>query len=158
MATFSNIWSLVGVTLNREFAKLTSFSLADKCSESLDPKAKNRAGYFTLKFVCEIRFWRHKGSNIYGADEGPRTCVLLHLKWLYLSTERMFKTFFIFAFQEVLNCESGSAEPLSIMYSTLLRNYEAVKEEYTIVRKRYDEVAASHSAAVAKVNHSEVGR
>jgi hypothetical protein len=55
-----------------------------------------------------------------------------------------------------LNCEGGSAEPLSIMYSTLLRNYEAVKEEYTHVRKRYDELAASHSAAVAKLNQSEV--
>ena len=44
------------------------------------------------------------------------------------------------------------------MYSTLLRNYEAVKEEYSHIRKRFDDLAASHSAAVAKLNHSEVGQ
>ena len=57
-----------------------------------------------------------------------------------------------------MNCEGGSAEPLSIMYGSLLRNYEEVKEEYTHVRKRYDDLAASHSAADAKLEHSQVGQ
>ena len=61
-------------------------------------------------------------------------------------------------FQEVLNCDGSSAEPLSIMYGSLLRNYEEVKEEYSHVRKRYDDLAASHSAAVAKLEHSQVGQ
>lgn len=62
----------------------------------------------------------------------------------------------LFLFQEVFNCEAGGAEPLSIMYGTLLRSYEDVKEENTHVRKRFDELAASHSAAVAKLEHSQV--
>lgn len=58
----------------------------------------------------------------------------------------------------MLNPESGSpSESLSLMYGTLLRNYEAVKDDYTLVRRRYDDLVASHSAAVAKLEHSQVG-
>ena len=58
--------------------------------------------------------------------------------------------------QEVLNAEGG--EPLSLMYSQLLQNYENVKDEYSLLRKRYDDLAASHSAAVSKLEHSQVRR
>ena len=56
--------------------------------------------------------------------------------------------------QEVLNSESG--EPLSLMYSQLLHNYENVKDDYTLVRKRHDDLVASHSDAVSKLEHSQV--
>ena len=56
--------------------------------------------------------------------------------------------------QEVLNAEGG--EPLSLMYSQLLQNYENVKDDYSLVRKRYDDLVASHSDAVSKLEHSQV--
>lgn len=56
--------------------------------------------------------------------------------------------------QEVLSAEGG--EPLSLMYSQLLQNYENVKDDYSLVRKRYDDLVASHSAAVSKLEHSQV--
>ena len=43
-----------------------------------------------------------------------------------------------------------------MMYGTLLRNYEAVKEDYSLIRKRYDDLVSSHSAAVNKLEHSQV--
>lgn len=58
--------------------------------------------------------------------------------------------------QEILNSEGGPGESLSIMYGTLLRNYEAVKDDYTMIRSRYDDLAASHSAAVAKLEREGV--
>ena len=39
----------------------------------------------------------------------------------------------------------------------LMRNYEAVKEDYTVLRTRFDELAGSHGAAVAKLEHLQVG-
>ena len=45
-----------------------------------------------------------------------------------------------------------------MMYGTLLRNYEAVKEDYSLIRKRYDDLVSSHSAAVNKLEHSQVRR
>ena len=42
------------------------------------------------------------------------------------------------------------------MYSQLLQNYENVKDDYTLVRKRYDDLVASHSDAVSKLEHSQV--
>ncbi len=38
--------------------------------------------------------------------------------------------------QELLSRDSGPGESLSIMYSTLLRKYESVKEEYAMVNRR----------------------
>ena len=58
--------------------------------------------------------------------------------------------------QEVLNAEGGPGESLGMMYGTLLRNYEAVKEDYSLIRKRYDDLVSSHSAAVNKLEHSQV--
>ena len=63
-------------------------------------------------------------------------------------------TYFSRQQQEVLNAEGG--EPLSLMYSQLLQNYENVKDDYTLVRKRYDDLVASHSDAVSKLEHSQV--
>ena len=62
---------------------------------------------------------------------------------------------FVFA-QEVLNAEGGPGDSLGMMYGTLLRNYEAVKEDYSLIRKRYDDLVSSHSAAVNKLEHSQV--
>ena len=42
------------------------------------------------------------------------------------------------------------------MYSQLLQNYENVKDDYSLLRKRYDDLVASHSAAVSKLEHSQV--
>ena len=58
--------------------------------------------------------------------------------------------------QEVLNAEGGPGDSLGMMYGTLLRNYEAVKEDYSLIRKRYDDLVSSHSAAVNKLEHSQV--
>ena len=44
------------------------------------------------------------------------------------------------------------------MYSQLLHNYENVKDDYTLVRKRHDDLVASHSDAVSKLEHSQVSR
>jgi len=57
--------------------------------------------------------------------------------------------------QEILNVEGGPSESMSIMYGTLLRKYETVKDDYGLISKRYDDLVASHSAAVAKLEHSQ---
>merc|ERR1712079_742729 len=57
--------------------------------------------------------------------------------------------------QDVLNAAEGG-EPYSLMYSQLLQNYENVKDDYSLLRKRYDDLVASHSAAVSKLEHSQV--
>ena len=49
-----------------------------------------------------------------------------------------------------------TGEPYSLMYSQLLQNYENVKDDFDIIRKRYDDLVASHSAAVSKLEHSQV--
>lgn len=59
------------------------------------------------------------------------------------------------AFQNILNSEGGPGDSLSIMYGTLLQNYEAVKDDYNLLRRRYDDLAASHQSAVAKLEHSQ---
>ena len=56
--------------------------------------------------------------------------------------------------QEVLSAEGG--ESLSLMYSQLLQNYENVKDDFSMLRKRYDDLVASHSAAVSKLEHTQV--
>ena len=57
--------------------------------------------------------------------------------------------------QEVLKNVVGG-EQLCLMYSQLLQNYANVKKEYFVFGKRYDDLAASHSAAVSKLEHSQV--
>ena len=59
--------------------------------------------------------------------------------------------------QEVLNAADGG-EPYSLMYSQLLQNYENVKDDYALLRKRYDDLVASHSAAISKLERSEVSK
>lgn len=61
---------------------------------------------------------------------------------------------------------------MSIMYGTLLRKYESIKDDFGVLSKRYDsldlllsslsvlrydDMMTSHSAAVAKLEHSQVG-
>ena len=42
----------------------------------------------------------------------------------------------IFCPQEILNVEGGPNESMSIMYGTLLRKYEAIKDDFGLVSKR----------------------
>ena len=49
----------------------------------------------------------------------------------------------------------GPGESLSIMYSTLLRNYEAAKEDNSHLRRNCDELVASHAASIAKMEHMQ---
>ena len=42
------------------------------------------------------------------------------------------------------------------MYGNLLRNYEDVKEDLGLARKRCDELAASNAVAVAKLEQAQV--
>merc|ERR1712242_102214 len=51
---------------------------------------------------------------------------------------------------ELLKAEGGPNESLSIMYGSLLRKYESLKEENLTLSKRYEEVLASHSDVVHK--------
>ena len=57
--------------------------------------------------------------------------------------------------QELMNSDGGN-ESLNIMYGTLLRSYEAVKDDCSLLRKRYDDLVSSHSAAVDKLECSQV--
>jgi len=38
--------------------------------------------------------------------------------------------------QEIINVEGGPSESMSIMYGTLLRNYETVKDDYGMIKFR----------------------
>merc|ERR1719150_270933 len=57
--------------------------------------------------------------------------------------------------QEILNVEGGPSESMSIMYGTLLRKYETIKDDFGVLSKRYDDMMTSHSAALAKLEHSQ---
>ena len=46
-------------------------------------------------------------------------------------------------------------ESLSIMYSTLLRNYEAAKEDNSHLRRNCDELVASHAASLSKMEQMQ---
>ena len=43
-----------------------------------------------------------------------------------------------------------------MMYGTLLRNFESTKDDYALVRTRYEDIVGAHSAAVAKLEQSQV--
>ena len=65
----------------------------------------------------------------------------------------------MFYFQDLLNSESGGpSDSLSIMYGTLLRNFESTKDDYAVMRRRYDDLVAAHAAAVSKLELSQVGQ
>lgn len=62
--------------------------------------------------------------------------------------------------QELLNSDRmdpGDNSSLSIMYESLLRSYEAIKDDCSLIRKRYDDLVSSHSAAVEKLECAQVG-
>lgn len=55
--------------------------------------------------------------------------------------------------QEVLVTDSGgNSDAMNQHYLSALRKYEAIKDEYDTLRKRYDDVISSHSSAVNKVS------
>lgn len=53
--------------------------------------------------------------------------------------------------QEVLSDAAGN-DSMNQHYLSALRKYEAVKDEYDSLRKRYDDLIASHSSAVNKAS------
>ena len=63
--------------------------------------------------------------------------------------------------QELINSTTdgvgGIGEDM-VLYrdSSLMRSYEAVKEDSALLRKRYDDLVSSHSAAVDKLECSQV--
>ena len=63
--------------------------------------------------------------------------------------------------QELINSTTdgvgGIGEDM-VLYrdSSLMRSYEAVKEDCALLRKRYDDLVSSHSAAVDKLECSQV--
>ncbi|XP_067206239.1 disks large homolog 5 isoform X6 [Linepithema humile] len=56
--------------------------------------------------------------------------------------------------QEVLSDAAGN-DSMNQHYLSALRKYEAVKDEYDSLRKRYDDLIASHSSAVNKLELSQ---
>lgn len=57
--------------------------------------------------------------------------------------------------QDVLVSDAASNDAMNQHYLSALRKYEAVKDEYDSLRKRYDDLIASHSSAVNKASTSD---
>ncbi|XP_024889475.1 disks large homolog 5-like isoform X11 [Temnothorax curvispinosus] len=57
--------------------------------------------------------------------------------------------------QEVLVADATGNDAMNQHYLSALRKYEAVKDEYDSLRKRYDDLIASHSSAVNKLELSQ---
>lgn len=57
--------------------------------------------------------------------------------------------------QDVLVSDAAGNDPMNQHYLSALRKYEAVKDEYDSLRKRYDDLIASHSSAVNKASISD---
>ncbi|KAM0726796.1 Disks large-like protein 5 [Formica fusca] len=57
--------------------------------------------------------------------------------------------------QDVLVSDAASNDAMNQHYLSALRKYEAVKDEYDSLRKRYDDLIASHSSAVNKLELSQ---
>ncbi|XP_011646956.1 disks large homolog 5-like isoform X4 [Pogonomyrmex barbatus] len=57
--------------------------------------------------------------------------------------------------QEVLVTDAAGNDTMNQHYLSALRKYEAVKDEYDSLRKRYDDLIASHSSAVNKLELSQ---
>ncbi|XP_024942820.1 disks large homolog 5 isoform X2 [Cephus cinctus] len=53
--------------------------------------------------------------------------------------------------QEVLVSDASNADAMNQHYLSALRKYEAIKDEYDSLRKRYDDLISSHSSAVNKL-------
>lgn len=56
----------------------------------------------------------------------------------------------------MISNESGTADTLNQHYLTACEKYEMVKDEYESLRKRYDDLIASHSSAVNKLELAQV--
>ncbi|XP_078032604.1 MAGUK family member discs large 5 isoform X3 [Augochlora pura] len=57
--------------------------------------------------------------------------------------------------QEVLVSDTTNSDAMNQHYLSALRKYEAVKDEYDALRKRYDDLISSHSSAVNKLELSQ---
>ncbi|XP_032665280.1 disks large homolog 5 isoform X3 [Odontomachus brunneus] len=57
--------------------------------------------------------------------------------------------------QEVLVSDAAGNDTMNQHYPPALRKYDAVKDEYDSLRKRYDDLIASHSSAVSKLELSK---
>ncbi|CAK9821504.1 Disks large homolog 5 [Anthophora retusa] len=57
--------------------------------------------------------------------------------------------------QEVLVSDAGNSDTMNQHYLSALRKYEAIKDEYDTLRKRYDDLISSHSSAVNKLELSQ---
>ncbi|XP_034187209.1 MAGUK family member discs large 5 isoform X5 [Osmia lignaria lignaria] len=57
--------------------------------------------------------------------------------------------------QEVLVSDASNSDTMNQHYLSALRKYEAVKDEYDALRKRYDDLISSHSSAVNKLELSQ---
>lgn len=55
--------------------------------------------------------------------------------------------------QEVLVSEATGSDAMNQHYLSALRKYEAIKDDYDSLRKRYDDLISSHSSAVNKVSN-----
>lgn len=53
--------------------------------------------------------------------------------------------------QEVLVTDASNTDAMNQHYLSALRKYEAIKDEYDSLRKRYDDLISSHSSTVNKV-------
>jgi hypothetical protein len=62
----------------------------------------------------------------------------------------------LFCYQDVIVSESGTSDALNQHYINALRKYEAVKDEYDSLRKRYDDLISSHTSAVNKLELAQV--
>ena len=52
--------------------------------------------------------------------------------------------------------ENETTEAINQLYMTVLGKYEAVRDDHDALRKRYTDLIASHSAAVNKLELSQV--
>ncbi|XP_017882716.1 disks large homolog 5-like isoform X5 [Ceratina calcarata] len=57
--------------------------------------------------------------------------------------------------QEVLVSNTGNGDTMNQHYLSALRKYEAIKDDYDALRKRYDDLISSHSSAVNKLELSQ---
>ncbi|XP_043274721.1 disks large homolog 5 isoform X4 [Venturia canescens] len=57
--------------------------------------------------------------------------------------------------QEVFVADPGNGDTMNQHYISVLRKYEALKDEYDSLRKRYDDLISSHSATVDKLELAE---
>lgn len=52
--------------------------------------------------------------------------------------------------------QENSGEAINQLYITTLRKYETLKDEYDSIRKRYTDIATSHSNNISKLELAQV--